>query len=102
MRSNGGRRMEGGGVFLDELGGGEMEAVGLFDGEFLGEEEGGGGIDAGAPRALHHVEEGHVGEGGGFAALSFPEEAEEAEAGAREGSEGFGLVGAGGGGKAKG
>ena len=73
---------------------GGVEAVGLLEGQFLGEEEGGGGVDAGAPGVADHVVEGHVGEGGGFAALAFPEEGEEAVLAGGEGGESGGLVGA--------
>jgi hypothetical protein len=41
------------------------------------------------------LKEGHIGEGGGFAALTFPEEAEETEMVLGEGADGLDLIGAG-------
>jgi len=64
----------------------------LFEDQFLGEEEGSGGVDAGAAGVGGHLVEAHIGDGGGLTALAFPEEGREAEGAGEEGFEGDGLV----------
>ena len=46
----GARRVkEGGGFFFDDLAGGEVNALGLLEDDFLSEKQGGAGIDATGP-----------------------------------------------------